>query len=118
MLKKHVTGHFDIDIIRVGKDGLPPSASEPSSSNRKRKGPTPLPYSEKSDRSQRRYVSSLAKKLDGIDSNALYRVASNQIGKVDKNMAYVMGQMRDNPRAALEIRNMIEKKQNKNQGIK
>ena len=122
MLKKNIKGHFDIEIIRVGKDGLPldqtPSSSKPSSSTgTKRKGPDPLPYSEKRDRSQRRYVAALAKKLDGIDPNALYRVASSQIGKVDKNMEYVMGQMKDNPRAALEISNMIRKKQDKNKGI-
>ena len=89
----------------------PPKNSKPepsySSSHTKK------PYLEKDERSQFRDAAAIAKDQD---PHAVYHAAYSSIGKIDKNTAYMMRKMKQEPGLAKEARIWYQKRR-KNKGI-
>ena len=87
-------------------------------SDDKRPGPVPKPYLEKAGSSQARDAAFIAK---NFDRNAIYHASHSTIGKgqgenrkVNQNIAYVMREMKYDPKLASEIKKfIIRRKKNK-----
>lgn len=111
----YVKGDFNIPILRVGPTGetvLPSTSKGPKkSSSGIKKGPVPKQFLEKGVRAQQLEAAKIA---NGQDPNALYQAASSKIGKINKDVAYIMRKMKDKPQTASKFRHLMKKK---NRGI-
>ena len=89
----------------------PPKKSKPEASSSI--GRTKKPYLEKVERSQFRDAAAIAK---GQDPHAIYHAAYSNIGKINKDIAYMMRKMKKKPGLAKEARIWYQKRR-KNKGI-
>ena len=89
----------------------PPKKSKPEASTSSSR--TKKPYLEKEERSQFRDAAAIAKDQD---PHAVYHAAYTSIGKINKDISYMMRKMKHKPGLAKEARIWYQKRR-KNKGI-
>ena len=99
-----MTGEFNIQVVKVGADGLKKDPKTPKvGPSPKKKGPVPRPFLERGLRSQQYEAATIA---ENQDPNALFKAAASKIGDVDKDKAYVMHKMDNTPGAASKFKKL------------